>query len=194
MQAHRTKDWAELADWGRQVQPEPEGGNRGPREASYTKAQADFVANQDFLGFWTVDICHPPGGSQPEISFPEEGATAVHPENRKAGTREGRSHSLQLGATMRAEDLVTQAAWTWDGQKRQAQPSLRLRGVPENLNPSGLDLGSACNPGPASDSSRQSNLEPGQCRLGKLTRRQRGKPSAAQTLWARPTHTGDICS
>ena len=30
--------------------------NRGPREASYTKLQAGFVANQDFLGFCMVDI------------------------------------------------------------------------------------------------------------------------------------------
>ena len=29
---------------------------RGPREASSTKLQAGFIANQDFLGFWTVDI------------------------------------------------------------------------------------------------------------------------------------------
>ena len=42
---------------GRQGQPEPEGGNCGPREASSTKLQAEFVANQDFLGFWTVNIC-----------------------------------------------------------------------------------------------------------------------------------------
>ena len=41
----------------------------------------------------------------------------------------------------------------------QAQPSLHLCGVPENLNLSGLDLGSACKPGPTSDSFRQSNLE-----------------------------------
>ena len=38
-------------------QPEPEGGNRSLREATYTKLQADFVANQDFLEFWTVNIC-----------------------------------------------------------------------------------------------------------------------------------------
>ena len=44
-------------------------------------------------------------------------------------------------------------ARTWEGHKTQAQPSLRLWGVPENLNMSGLDLGSARNPGPASDSS-----------------------------------------
>ena len=28
----------------------------GPREASSTKLQAGFIANQDFLGFWIVDI------------------------------------------------------------------------------------------------------------------------------------------
>ena len=42
---------------GRRGQPEPEGGSHGPREASSTKLQADFVANQDFLGFWSVNIC-----------------------------------------------------------------------------------------------------------------------------------------
>ena len=41
---------------GRRGQPELEGGNRSPREASSTKLQAGFVANQDFLGFWMVDI------------------------------------------------------------------------------------------------------------------------------------------
>ena len=33
-----------------------EGGDCSPREASSTKLQAEFVANQDFLGFWTVNI------------------------------------------------------------------------------------------------------------------------------------------
>ena len=42
--------------------------------------------------------------------------------------------------------------------------------LPKYLNLSGLDLGSAYNPGPASDSSQQSNLEPKQCRQGKHTR------------------------
>ena len=51
----------------------------------------------------------------------------------------------------------------------QAQLSLRLCGVPEYLNLSGLDLGSAYNPGPASDSSWQGNLEPEQCRQRKHT-------------------------
>ena len=46
----------------------------------------------------------------------------------------------------------------------------------KNLNLSGLDLGRACKPGPASDSSQHSNLEPEQCRLGKLTRCEWGNP------------------
>ena len=33
---------------GRRGQPEPEGDNCGPREASSTKLQAGFIANQDF--------------------------------------------------------------------------------------------------------------------------------------------------
>ena len=38
-------------------QPELERGKLGPREASSTKLQAGSIANEDFLGFWTVDIC-----------------------------------------------------------------------------------------------------------------------------------------
>ena len=57
----------------------------------------------------------------------------------------------------------------------QTQPSLRLCGVPENLNLSSLDLGSAYNPGPASDCSRRNNLEPEQCGQGGYTRREQGQ-------------------
>ena len=57
----------------------------------------------------------------------------------------------------------------------QAQSSLRLCGVAENLNLSSFDLGSALNPGLALDSSWQSNLEPEQYRLGKHTLRERGQ-------------------
>ena len=39
----------------------------------------------------------------------------------------------------------------------------------------------------------QSNLETEQCRLGKHTRHERGKPSVAQTLRALPIHASDIC-
>ena len=44
-------------------QPKLERGKLGPGEASSTKLQAGFVANQDFLGFWMVDI-HREGRSQ----------------------------------------------------------------------------------------------------------------------------------
>ena len=37
-------------------QPEPKRGNLSPREASSTKLQAGSVANQDFLGFWMVEV------------------------------------------------------------------------------------------------------------------------------------------
>ena len=75
----------------------------------------------------------------------------------------------------------------------QTQLSLHLCGVPENLKLSDLDLGSTCNPGPASDNSQQSNLEPEQCRLGKHTHREQGKPSVAETPGALTTDTSDIC-
>ena len=71
-----------------------------------------------------------------------------------------------------------------------AQLSLRLCGVPENLNLSGSDLGSARNTGPALVP-LQSNLGPEQCRRGKRTCRERGKPSVAQTPRARPTLASD---
>ena len=105
-----------------------------------------------------------------------EDSLIVHPENWAAGTGEAISCSLQLEATMLAKHLVTWAARTWDEHKTQAQPRLCLCGVSENLNLSGLDLWSACNPGPASDSSWQNNLEPEQCRLGKHTHCERGQP------------------
>ena len=69
-----------------------EGGNCGPREASCSKLQADFIANQDFLGFWIVDI-RQEGRSQrsaPQkrpMAYLKWGASC-HPVNRAAGTGE----------------------------------------------------------------------------------------------------------
>ena len=77
-------------------------GNHGPREVSYTKLQADFIANQDFLGFWMVNICRE-GRSQRSASQNGEDTPIVHPENRAAGTGEWISCSLQLGATVLAQ-------------------------------------------------------------------------------------------
>ena len=59
------------------------------------------------------------------------------------------------------------------GTKPQAQPSLRLWGLPECLNLSGLDLGGASSPGLAADGSWQSNLEPEQRGQGGYTRHER---------------------
>ena len=149
-----------------------EGDNRRPREASSTKLQAGFVANQDFLGFWTVDIyqesCSQRSAAQ-KLRVP-----IVHTENWAAGMEKVIRHTPNLGVTVLTKHLVTWAAWTWEGHKMQAQPSLHLCGVPENMNLSCLDLGSTRNPGPASDSSRHSNLEPEKCRIWKHTCREQG--------------------
>ena len=86
---------------------------------------------------------------------------------------------------MFATHLITWAARTWKGHKTQAQLSLCLWGLLVYLNLSGLDVRSAYNPGPASDSSWQSNLEPKQCRQGKHTCCERGQtqcgPDTANT-------------
>ena len=57
------------------------------------------------------------------------------------------------GESVLTKHLVAWSTRTWEGHKTQAQPSLCLGGVPKNLNLSGLDLGNACKPGPALDSS-----------------------------------------
>ena len=54
--------------------------------------------------------------------------------------------------------LVTGAARTWERHKMQAQLSLCLCGVREDLNLSRVDLGRARNPGPTLDSSPAEQL------------------------------------
>ena len=76
---------------------------------------------------------------------------------------------------MLAKYLITWAVRTWEGHKMQAQPSLNLWGLLEYLNLSGLDLGGACSPGPASDSSWRSNLEPEHCGQGGLRQCEQGQ-------------------
>ena len=76
---------------------------------------------------------------------------------------------------MLAKHLITWAAWTWEGHKTQAQRSLHLWGLPECLNLSSLDLGGACSPGPASDGSQRSNIEPEQSGQGGHTGCERGQ-------------------
>ena len=85
-------------------------------------------------------------------------------------------HACQTPGLLSGSDL---------GRAQNAGPTesatLRSTRVPE---PEQLRLGSACNPGPASDNSRQSNLEPEQCRQGKHTRRERG----ANAVWLNYRH------
>ena len=66
------------------------------------------------------------------------------------------------------------------GREQNAGPAESAPcGVPKYLNLSDLDLGSAYNPGPASDRSQQRNLEPKQCRKGKHTHREWGQTQCA---------------
>ena len=74
-------------------------GNCGPRDIFSTKLQAGFVANQDFLGFWTVDT-RQEGCSQRPGPAPQKRHTAhlrrctlVHPENQVARMGKAISHS-----------------------------------------------------------------------------------------------------
>ena len=96
---------------GRQGQPELEGGNCGPREASSTKLQPGFVANQDFLGFWMVDI-HREGCSQ--RSVPQKRCmahlrrcTSCTPRKPSGRDRGGNKSQPQLGVMALTKHLVT---------------------------------------------------------------------------------------
>ena len=157
--AHRTKDWVntrgELAGCGL-AHPLPEAGKQtgcsqsrkganGPRDSILHQTASRLpVPNQDFLGFRTVDICWE-GCSQ--RSAPQKrhiahlrGCTHCHPGNQAAGTREV-IRCTAPGESALTKHLVAWAARTLEGHKTQAQPSLCLCRIPENLNLSGLDLG-----------------------------------------------------
>ena len=95
-------------------------------------------------------------------------------------TKQQRWGRWYVAATALAKHLVTWDAQTWEGHKMQAQPSLCLCGVHEYLNLSSLDLRSEYSPGPASESSQKSNLEPKQCRQGKHTRREWGQTQCSR--------------
>ena len=106
-------------------QPEPEGGNHSPREASYTKLQQTnqvFIANQDFLGFWIVDICRKGHRQRPA------------PQKR---------HTAHL---RRHAHCTPRKPSSWDGGGDKTQPSTGgdcTRQAPGHL--SCLDLGRAQN-------------------------------------------------
>ena len=127
-------------------QPEPERGNLRPRDSIlYQTASRLPVANQVFLGSWMVDICQE-GHSQ--RSAPQRRYMAQLRRCFHCAPRGGDKMSHPDRKSVLTKHLVACAAQTWEGHKMQVQPSLHLCGVHKNLNLRGLDLGSACNPGP----------------------------------------------
>ena len=122
-----------------------------PEMASSTKLSRLPVANQVFLGSWMVDICQE-GHSQRTASQRRHMAHLRRHSrfaHRKLSCWDqggDKTHLPTWGeCTHQAPGLLSCSNLGW--HKRQAQLSLCLCGVPENL--SSLDLGSACNPGPA---------------------------------------------
>ena len=118
-------------------QPEPEGGNRGPKEASYNKLQADFIANQDFLGFWTVDI---------------------HWEGHRQRSAPQKRHMAHL---RRRACCTPRKLSSWNGGSDKSQPSTGgncARQAPGHLSCS--DLGWAQNAGPTKSAPLWSTREP----------------------------------
>ena len=146
-------------------------GKLGPRDSIPCQTASRLpVANHVFLGSWMVDI---PWEGHSQRSAPQKRHTAHLRRRARCTPRKpsgwdgGGIKSQPSTGYNRAHQAPGHLSCSELGQ---AQPILCLCGVPENLNLSGLDLGSACNPGPTSDSFQQSNLEPEQCRLGKHTR------------------------
>ena len=173
-------------------------GNLGPRDGILHQTVSRLpVANQVFLGSWTIDICQE---DRSQRSAPRGdtrhtwgGALAVHPGNWVSGM---------------GEVIKTQP--TWRERTRQA---------PEHLSFS--NLGRAQNTGPTKSVPLWSTREPEPERLrpGKCTKPRAcfgqfpcratwslssvdgesthavsgGRPSVAETLWTLPTHTSDIC-
>ena len=85
-----------------------------------------------------------------------EGAQAVYPENRAAGTGQA------INRSDRARQTPHQLSCSDLGRAQNAGPT---ESAP-CLNLSSLDLGGECSLGPASDGTRRSNLEPEQCGQG----------------------------
>jgi len=168
---HRTKDWGntrgELAGYGLAhplLEAERQAGDsqsqQGAFSAPETASSTKLRAGCQLLTKFSWDGWHLPGGSQPEISSPEE--THSTPEmvlllcaqETAPGKGEGVIRcTAPPGESVLAKHLVAWAVRAWEGHKTQAEPSLCLCGISRNLNLSGLDLGSAYKPGPALDSS-----------------------------------------
>ena len=165
---------------GRQVggQPKLERGNLSPREESSTKLQAGSQLLIKISGDsgWLTSAGRVTARDQlprKDTQNTGDGCAPCHPGNQVAGIQDvirctpylerlsspsTWSPELLGPAASAATKLLQscQTLWdtiTWEGHKTNFQASLCLCGVPENLNLRSLPLGSAHNPGPASDSS-----------------------------------------
>jgi len=106
--------------------------------------QEGFIANQDFLGFWMVDICQE-GHSQRSATRRDtqntwERAPVVHPENQAAGTGEviscsdracqepGHRSCSHLGRPQNAGPTEAVPLWsTWVSEPEQLRPERCIR-------------------------------------------------------------------
>ena len=126
-------------------------GKLGPRDSIPCQTVSRLpVANQVFLGSWMVDI-HWEGLSQ--RSAPQRRHTAHLRQHSRCATRKPSGRDRGSDKTYCSWGVCAHQApghlscSDGEGHKTQAQSSLCLCGVPENLNLSGLDLGNAHNPG-----------------------------------------------
>ena len=155
-------------------------GNLSPRDGILHQTVSRLpVANQVFLGSWTVDI-HQEGCSL--RSGPQRRHTACLRWCSYGAPRKWSGWD-RGGDKMHHTPGIVRSPSTWSPEflrPGEGHRSLCLCGVPKNLNLSSLDLGSPRKPGPALDSALQSTLEPEQCRPGKHT-----PPSAgANPVWS----------
>ena len=113
------------------------------------------VANQVSLGSWVVDICQ-------EVHSQRSAPQRRHTANlrwRSGGAPRKPSLWDWGGDKMHCIPGRARSQSTWSlellgpGKGAKHRPNLCLCGVPENLNLSGSDPGSACNPGLALDTS-----------------------------------------
>ena len=109
-QAHRTKDWAELAgcglahpppETGRRGQPEPEGAIEAPERHPIPNCkQTSLLTKTSWDSRWSTSAGRVTAGDQlPRIDTQHtwEGAPIVHPENQVVGKGEGTSCILNWG-------------------------------------------------------------------------------------------------
>ena len=171
---------------------EPEGGNHGPREASSTKLQAGFDANQDFLGFWMVDFRRE-GHNQRSTPWKRhtehlKRCTSCTPRRLSGRDKEGDKSQPSTGGDC-ARQAPGHLSCSDLGRAQNAGPT---KSAPlwstQEPEPEWLRPGNCMQPRPTSNSSWQSNLEPEQCRLGKHTCHERGPTLCGQDTASTP-HT-----